>query len=58
MVRLYLSSRTNSTIFTACCRVAVTDREDKCPKCREEIGAKSPDARWRVAYHAESIRHR
>lgn len=28
---------TNSTMFTACCHVAICDRETKCPRCRKKV---------------------
>lgn len=31
------SGPTNSTFFTTCCRAAITDREERCPQCREDV---------------------
>lgn len=34
---VYLSSPTNSTMFTNCCRVAINDNQARCPACKEEV---------------------
>lgn len=28
---------TNSTMFTSCCRLAITDREPNCPGCEKPV---------------------
>lgn len=50
MPTVYLDSPTNSTFFTTCCKVAITDDQAKCPKCREEITPRSHKDRWIFAY--------
>lgn len=34
---VYHSLPFNSTLFTTCCRVAISDNETKCPKCEELV---------------------
>ena len=34
---VHLSGPTNSTMFTDCCGVAITDNEGRCPLCGEEV---------------------
>jgi len=34
---IYHCSPTNSTFFTDCCDVAITDVEPLCPKCRNDV---------------------
>jgi hypothetical protein len=57
MIYVHLSSPTNSTIFTNCCRVAINDNQDECPCCKAEVmpGKGATDhqrsmARWNWAY--------
>ena len=50
MPTVYLCSPTNSTMFTSCCDVAITDSEAHCPRCRSEIEPRSARDRWEVAY--------
>lgn len=57
MTYVHIDSPTNSTIFTNCCRVAITDRETHCPACEQEVmpGADSTEqqrarSRWNWAY--------
>ena len=52
-----LPSGTNSTFFTACCRVAICDDQDRCPVCKKLIigydkkpGHERHQARWNHAY--------
>ena len=52
-----LSGPNNSTLFTTCCGVAITDRECNCPACGDLIigwDAASPYMRgmirWNMAY--------
>lgn len=58
MVYVFLSSPTNSTIFTNCCRVAINDNQAHCPRCKSEVypGADATNhqrsmSRWNWAYH-------
>lgn len=37
MSGVYYCSSTNSTFFTECCSVAITDSEDRCPVCSKYI---------------------
>jgi len=34
---IHLSSSTNSTMFTDCCGIAITNSEKRCPRCNELI---------------------
>lgn len=34
---VHLCSPTNSTIFTNCCHVAISDNQADCPACKEEV---------------------
>ena len=59
MAGVYLSSHTNSTLFTTCCGTAICDDESKCPHCGEDIPF-SPRARWDMGmnglYGPEKVR--
>ena len=51
--RVFLSSPTNSTLFTTCCRVAICANQECCPKCEGKIwpGTSRGDrARWEYAF--------
>lgn len=37
MSRVFYCSPTNSTFFTTCCEVAITDDQEKCPVCRKDV---------------------
>ncbi len=37
MSGVYHCSPTNSTNFTTCCGVAITDPEQRCPRCKEYV---------------------
>lgn len=37
MASVFHCSPTNSTHFTTCCQVAITDSEQRCPRCREDV---------------------
>lgn len=57
MIYVHLDSPTNSTMFTNCCGCAITDRETKCPKCKQEVYPgegysehQASRARWEHAY--------
>jgi len=50
MPTVYLCSPTNSTMFTTCCNVAITDREADCPVCKREVTPHSASGRWEAAY--------
>lgn len=60
MIRVFLSSPTNSQMFTDCCRVAINHDQAHCPRCREEVYP-GKDAtphqrsmyRWNMAYGAQ-----
>jgi len=47
MAGVFLSSRTNSTLFTECCEVAICNDESHCPHCKEEVPY-SPKERWEM----------
>ena len=50
MASVYLSSPTNSTMFTTCCQVAICDDEDCCPNCKTDVTPKGRRGRWEHAY--------
>jgi hypothetical protein len=65
MASVYLSSATNSTMFTRCCSVAICDHEARCSRCKEFVYPDREDdhafgidrsdhqrhmARWEQAY--------
>ena len=37
MPGVFHDSPTNSTFFTACCKVAICDDQEKCPICRQDV---------------------
>jgi hypothetical protein len=37
LIPVRLSGPNNSTMFTACCDVAICDDEWKCPRCKREV---------------------
>lgn len=44
----------NSTFFTACCRVAITDGEARCPSCNHKVigwDAESKGKRRRIRWN-------
>jgi hypothetical protein len=49
MATVYLDSPTNSTMFTTCCDAAITDAENKCPRCKQHVTPPGPN-RWESAY--------
>jgi hypothetical protein len=53
-MRVFIDNPYNSTMFTSCCRVAITDSEKRCPKCDLYVyGWNSENihkARWLMAY--------
>lgn len=50
MSEVYLDGPANSTMFTTCCEVAITDREQHCPLCSQEVTPHGHGARWSWAY--------
>ena len=57
MIYVQLASRTNSTIFTNCCQVAILPIQPHCPGCGKEVypGVDATDRqrdmnRWNWAY--------
>lgn len=34
---VFFSSPTNSTFFTTCCRVAINDNKQRCPRCGQDV---------------------
>jgi hypothetical protein len=57
MKSVYLSSSTNSTMFTRCCNVAICDDQAFCPGCKSEVhpGEEATShqrhvSRWNMAY--------
>jgi len=60
MVYVQLSSPTNSTIFTNCCRVAINDNQAHCPSCNAEVypgkdatSHQRNTSRWSWAYGSQ-----
>lgn len=51
---VYLSSKVNSTLFTTCCHVAITDSELQCPSCKRFVygwdSSNRGRTRWNFAY--------
>lgn len=45
MASVYYSSKTNSTLFTTCCRVAIQEDEERCPCCKEVVTPEGSRAR-------------
>ena len=37
MSSVYLSSPTNSQMFTTCCHLAICDDQQKCPGCKQDV---------------------
>jgi hypothetical protein len=37
MPGVFLCSPTNSTMFTTCCKVAICDDQQKCPRCTKDV---------------------
>jgi hypothetical protein len=37
MAGVFHSGPTNSTFFTSCCKVAICDDQQKCPRCRNDV---------------------
>lgn len=50
MPSVYLCSSTNSTMFTTCCSVAITDDQAHCPQCKSEVHPRSRIGRWEKAF--------
>ncbi len=50
MATVFLSGPNNSTMFTTCCEVAITDEQNRCPYCSQEVTPEGHSARWEVAY--------
>jgi len=50
MSTVFLDGPNNSTLFTTCCEVAITDREGCCPYCGQDVEPKGAGARWSTAY--------
>lgn len=50
MPTVYLDSPNNSTMFTTCCKVAINDDQEKCPRCREIVTPRTHKERWQHAY--------
>lgn len=55
---VYLSSPTNSTMFTTCCDTAICDDQTECPRCGKLVYGWDSDnirqARWKYAYKPNS----
>jgi len=51
---VYLSNKRNSTLFSTCCRVAISE-ETACPWCKRVILPVTKDARWEHARHVARI---
>jgi hypothetical protein len=50
MPTVYFDSPANSTFFTTCCQVAITDSQANCPSCKKEITPRSHEGRWNTAF--------
>ena len=50
MPTVFLSSPTNSQLFTTCCEVAICDYQDRCPVCEQVIHPESARDRQWAAY--------
>lgn len=37
MASVFYDSTTNSTFFTTCCRTAICDDQQKCPRCKKDV---------------------
>lgn len=37
MSSVYYDNPFNSTFFTTCCRAAICDDQQKCPRCRKDV---------------------
>ena len=37
MPSVYYDNPYNSMFFTTCCRVAINDRQQKCPSCKKDV---------------------
>ena len=37
MSGVYLCSPTNSQMFTTCCKAAICDDQQKCPRCKKDV---------------------
>ena len=48
MASVSFDSRTNSTLFTDCCRCAILDWQKECPCCGEKVDM-TPEERWFTA---------
>lgn len=57
MPTVFLCSPTNSTMFTTCCEVAITDEQIFCPSCRRDVVPHSRNERWDAAYGPIKRRH-
>lgn len=49
MPSVYHFNDFNSTDFTTCCRIAITDDQACCPRCGAEINERSARARFMAA---------
>lgn len=63
MERVFLSSPTNSQMFTACCSTAICHDQARCPRCGNEVypGEGYADherdrMRWRMAFRRPHAR--
>ncbi|MER9769009.1 hypothetical protein NKJ09_23425 [Mesorhizobium sp. M0189] len=50
MATVFLDGPNNSTLFTTCCETAITDEENVCPRCRQDVEPTGRTARWETAY--------
>lgn len=46
--RVYVCSPTNSQLFTSCCDVAITPKEEKCPKCNNIVSGYDSNSEHRT----------
>jgi hypothetical protein len=53
MPTVMLSNPTNSTMFTSCCSMALTEQQTACPSCGQRIEPTEPRYRWEAAYAAD-----
>ena len=48
MAKVPFRSVRNCDLFTTCCHVVISDDQDKCPECGEEVPY-TPEERWKIA---------
>ena len=63
-VGVFLSSPANSTMFTNCCKCAITDSQSVCPSCEKDVigcdansNGERQKIRWAFAYKGPKHQH-